>query len=422
MNQKGLMLKIRKRTAFEWLTLWILLLPLMWGTLFSLLHVPGIVKYSADFAWVILVCGMVFRRQTKIEKDVLMLFLTVIGFFLYAACVYLFRFQSPLYFLWGFRNNFRYYAFFFAVVFFFKENDADQIFRFLDFTFWLNTIVTLIQYFVFDYSQDYLGGIFGTEKGCNAYTIIFLSITIGYSLLRYMDRQEKLAYCLSKCAVALVISAMAELKVFFLLFLIILVIAAFFTSFSWKKILIILSAAALVFFGATILVQLYQWEGIFSLEKIWKLATQENYSYANTVNRLSAIPTLAKRILHDPMERFFGLGLGNCETSTFAILNTPFYETYSYLRYTWFSCARLFLEIGYIGLVFYTAFFVMCFFIVLRRLKTKQGNSIYCHLSIILSVVAVAMMFYNSSLHLEAGYMLYFVLALPFATTSQNTN
>ena len=417
MNRNSFALKIKKRTTFEWLTLWIVFLPLLWGLLFSLLNVPSVVKYTADVAWVVLLCGMLFNKYTRLKGSIIPLVLLVIGFLIYVFSVYLFRYQSPLYFLWGIRNNFRYYIFFFAVIFYFQESDIKQFFRLLDVLFWVNVVITLAQYFVFGYKQDYLGGIFGTQKGCNAYTIIFLLIVVCYSLLRLMAKQEAFALCFSKCAAALIIAAIAELKVFFVFFMLILVMASIFTRFSWRKVLMILISSFLVFFGVTILIEVFKWDGFLSFKKIWELATQENYSKVGTVNRLSAIPTLAKQILHNPIERIFGLGLGNCDTSTFDFLNTPFYQKYSYLRYTWFSCARLFLEIGYVGIVIYIAFFAMCFWLIGHRIKKGECDRLIGQFAMIISVVSVVLMFYNSSLHTEAGYMIYFVLALPFLAT-----
>lgn len=414
MNQERIILKVRKRTVFEWATLWIILLPLFLGVAFDALHLPRVITYTADLAWLILAFAMFFRKSTTVKKMLLPLMAVVLGFFVYTLVIYLFRFQSPLYYLWGARNNFRYYIFFFAVVFFITQEDVKTIFRFLDVLFWINAVVILIQYFAFGYEQDYLGGIFGVSKGCNAYTIIFLCIIIGASLLRYMDKQESTWLCFSKCAVSLLISVIAELKVFFVFFLIILAVASVLSRFSWRKVMLIAVCAILLFIGVSLLVQVFKWDEFSSLEGIWKLATQENYSSAQTVNRLSAIPTLARTILNRLDERILGLGLGNCDASTFDFLNTPFHQRYSYLRYTWFSCARLFLEVGYIGLAFYIGFFVLCIFLIWRYLKRGVGNKFNHKLGIIMAVLCIILMFYNSSLHTESGYMAYFVLALPF--------
>ena len=89
------------------------------------------------------------------------------------------------------------------------------------------------------------------------------------------------------------------------------------------------------------------------------------YVSNNDINRLTAIPSLIQRLDLSPMQQFFGLGLGNCDTASFSICNTPFYRHYDYLHYTWFTSAMIFLETGYLGLGLYTSFFVSCFSVIL---------------------------------------------------------
>ena len=413
MDFKGI-LKIEKRPIPCWLIFGILALPLCWGLIFHFLSLPSFIKYAADVMWIILLCFMVFRRNIEFDRKLYPLFLLVLGFFVYCFVAYLFNFQSFIYFLWGFRNNFRFYIFFFAVALFFRERDVEKSFQVFDILFWVNVPITLVQYFVFHYEQDFLGGIFGVESGANASTIIFFTVVLSHSILKYMDKKESFWLCGAKCVVALLFAALAELKFFFVFFIIILVMAAFLTSFSWRKLLIFLVCGLLISFTSTLLVSLFDFEDFLSLEKIWENATQDHYSSEQTVNRLSAIPTLANTIVPKFDDRLFGFGLGNCDTSSFAICNTPFYQTYGHLRYTFFSAAFLFLEVGYIGLLVYIAFFVMCFFLIRKRIKDGLCNQLYGRTALIMAALSVILIVYNSSLRAEAGYMAYFVLALPF--------
>ena len=165
---------------------------------------------------------------------------------------------------------------------------------------------------------------------------------------------------------------------------------------------------------SALLVALFNFENFLSIESIWKFATQEHYSSAQTVNRLSAIPTLTRMFMPDVKDRIFGFGLGNCDTSSFAICNTPFYQAYGYLRYTFFSAAFLFLEVGYIGLFLYIAFFVLTFILIINRIKRGLCNKLHAQTALIMLGLAAILIFYNSSLRAEAGYMVFFILALPF--------
>ncbi len=417
---KSFCLKIEKRSFPEWLTLWIIFLPFIWGTIFDLLHFPSAFKYSADVAWVLLLVLMTLHRKIMIHKTTYPILIVVLSFLVYCIIVHIFHFQSPFYLLWGFRNNFRFYVFFFAVAKFLKQSDAEKVLKFLNGLFWVNAVVVLIQYFLLGYKQDFLGGVFGVQSGSNASTIIFLTIVLSYSFIRYFNGIESTLLCYTKSIIALIISTLAELKVFFVIFVMIVFLCAVMAKFTWKKVLILLLAPILVVIFSQILTMLFGFEDFLKLEKLWQLATQEHYSSEKTVNRLSAIPTLAKSIVVNFEDRLFGLGLGNCDTSAFAICNTPFYQTYGFLRYTFFSGAFLFLEVGYIGLLLFVAILFLCFYLTVKRMRSGEGDKLFCQLAIVMSALAVILIFYNASLRAESGYMVYFILALPFLANKRN--
>ena len=414
-------LQIKKRPMPCWLIIWIVTLPLLWGLLFHLFSLPSFVKYTADVAWIILLCFILLRKKGNINKRIIPIISLVAVFFLYCLISYLFNYQSFIYFLWGMRNNFRFYVLFFAVLVYFDESDAMGSFKLLDVLFWVNVPVTLVQYFVLGMKQDYLGGIFGVESGANASTIIFFTIVLSASMLRYMEGKEKFSLCAAKCVVSLFFSVLAELKFFFVFFVAIMVMATLFTSFSWRKVLIFAVCAFMISVASTLLVTLFGFEDFLSIEKIWEAATQEHYSSEQTVNRLSAIPKLTEILVPDLNDRLFGLGLGNCDTSSFEICDTPFYKTYGYLRYSYFSVAFLFLEVGYIGLSLYITFFI--FVILLVRSRIKQGicNRLHGQVALIMAVLSIVLVVYNSSLRTESGYMVFFVLALPFIKSNYTT-
>lgn len=407
-------LQIRKREFPQIAVLYIVFLPFFFGLFIDLLSIPNIIKYTIDVFWLILLGLMVVKKSIVVKKSMVTVLMLVVAFFLYVLTLYLLNYQSVFYFLWGLRNNFRFYIFFFAIVTFLTFYDTIFVFKILEVVFWINAVVCLIQYFAFGYNRDRLGGIFGTEIGVNAYTIIFFTVVLSRSLLLYMSKQESTFSCFSKCGIALFISALAEMKAFFVLFFVVLVFSSILTSFSWRKLLILGALAISAVLAAMLLVNLFGFENFLSIEKIWETATQEHYSAAGTVNRLSAIPVLAKTLLTNFGERAFGLGLGNCDTSSFEICNSVFYQNYGHLRYSWFSCAILFLETGYIGVLLFLGFFITCYILANRRMKSGDGNPTYCQMAMIMSVICVILTFYNSSLRTEAGYMVYFVLALPF--------
>ena len=286
-----------------------------------------------------------------------------------------------------------------------------------DKVFWINAVVCLVQFFVFDKKQDFLGGIFGVEKGCNGYVNNYFVIVTILNLLQYLSGKKKTTDCIFKCGTMLIISALAELKFYYVEFIIIVIMAVLLTDFSWKKVFIIIGSIVGVILAVRLLEELFpEFEDFISWETIRNLIKPGvGYIGQDDVGRLSAISSLSERFLKTFPQQLVGLGLGNCDVAGFDFLTTPFYTKYYDLNYTWFSTAFIFLELGYIGLGFFFGFFVLVF-VKAQKLSKQQGqNQIYCHMAMIGAVCCILIGIYNSSLRTEAGYMLYFVLALPFA-------
>ena len=416
-------LYIKKRTLPCWLACYIAVFPLFMATLIDFFHLPDIVKYTADVAWVLALLALIFlRKHFVFEKKVTPFIIYVIGFFLLLFIVYLFNYQSTAYFLWGFRNNFRFYIAFLAFIMFFEEDDAESLLKLIDYLFWANAVVSFAQFFVLGYNQDNLGGLFGVERGCNAYSLAFFSVVIGKSILSFINRKEKAWLCFLKCGVSLIIAAMAELKFYFVVFVMILIVAAVITKFSKRKLILILISSFLFMAASTFMTAVFGEGSSLDIERIWELMTATSYATEKDLGRFAAIPTIARTFLTEVHELLFGMGLGNCDTSAFAICNTPFYQTYAYLHYTWFSSAFLFLETGCVGLMAYLIFYAMCFFGAWKQLKSNAKKDLFCQLSMIISIVCVILTFYNSSLRMEVAYLLFFALSLPFLRTAEGGN
>lgn len=413
-------LRIKNRSILQWMVFVISLWPFLLKPLGGLPGVLGYSRYIADGVLLCMFLVALFQTNIKIRRSILSHVLLIITFFAYVLLVYLFRFQSPFFFLWGFRNNFRFYLAFFAFIFLLTESDVDRWFEILDMLFWINAVLSIVQFSFLGIRQDYLGGIFGIGGGSNGYTLLFFCIVIGRSLLATFSGQEELSSCAWKCISSLLIAAMAEMKFYFVVFIILIGMASFLTRFSVKKLLLILVGAVAVIWGTTLVVTWFGFDDFLAIEQIIEQATKENYSSANDLNRLSAIPTLSRTVLTTPIEQLFGLGLGNCDTSAFAICNTPFYQRYSYLHYTWFSAAMLFLEIGYVGLFAYFLFFILCFRYAFRQIKSGSGNQLNCQLAVMISILCCIITFYNSALRIEAGYLVYYVLAIPFIKSDES--
>lgn len=412
-----LTISIKKRSQPQWPIWLIIILPFFFGILLDFMKLPAAIKYLLDVCWVLLTLYLVIKRMRSISQNNKNSLAGLIGiFFIYVSCVYVLNYQSIFYFLWGIRNNFRFYILFFACAVFLKDKDIEDYFKFFEIFLWGNVLVSLIQYFLLGYDGDYLGGLFGTQVGCNGYTNLFFVIMSARSIVRYLNKMEGLKSCFVKCAAMLVVAALAEIKFFYLEFIMIVAAAVLLTDFSWRKLVIIISSAIIVILGYALLAIVFPNSvGFLSIEGILRIAASDKgYTSSGDVNRLTALTIISKRFLKTPLQQLFGMGLGNCDGAGYAFLTTPFYSRYSYLRYQWFSHAFLYLETGCTGLAMFTAFFVLVFLEGIKKGQKTKQQIVNGQIAAITALCCILIAVYNSSLRTEAGYMAYFVLSMPF--------
>lgn len=420
-TEEGECVKIifRRKSKSEWLTLFVLIMPFAFFLLMDLLHLPSAVKYVVDIGWICLLAAMLFSKKNLPNLQSKNLAKIAGAFFLLTLLGFFANYQSVFYYLWGLRNNARFFVFFFACIIFLRAISIEYYLRFFDWLLWINIPVVLYQYFVMGKSQDFLGGIFGVGYGCNGYMNIFLVIIMTRSVLRYMTYKEPLIICLAKCAASLLITILSELKIFIFELALIVLMASAMTKFSIRKLWIILGSVVGVFMAAQIIAILFpDFADWFNLDRIlYIISSESGYTSTDDLNRLTAVPIIWNEFLPSGWYKLFGLGLGNCDYASFDFLTTPFYMTYKRLNYVWFSSAYLLLETGLVGMVMYVLFYVSVYFGAVKRQKLGLAPSLYCQMARILAVICVVMIIYNSAMRAEPAYMMYFVLALPFVSS-----
>lgn len=406
--------------------MWLLImLPFLFGVLNDLLGLPWAIRYLLDGAWLVLLYFLVRYQCVGCIGGMKAIVLWSVVFVAYTFVVYLAQFQSPLYYLWGVRNNFRFPVAFFAFAAFLKQEDVAHYFRILEKLFWIHIAVSIIQFFGFGIKQDFLGGIFGSGVGVNGYVNMFFVIIVIKSIIFYLEKVETSGQCFTKCAAALAVAAMAEMKFFYVEFIVIMGLSVLFTNFTWRKVWIMAGGLTAVLVGAYVLAIIFpEYEGFLSIEYLLKTATSsKGYTSSGDLNRLNAISRISELWLTNWGQQLFGLGLGNCDTSGFSFVNTPFYEMYSDMHYTWRSYAMMYLENGYIGLVFYYGFFVLIYRAARRMEKHGMGLCVtYCRICRVLAICCIIMSIYNAALRTEAAYMAYFILAIPFILNKHSGN
>lgn len=409
-------LYIKKRTLPQWLVFFLLIMPFTFGLLIDFLGLPTLVRFSLDFVLVGLLIIMFSRTQNRVKRVTAPLVIYFGLLCLYLVLNYIINFQSIFYFIWGFRNNFRFIFVFFAFVALIDSVDAEQYLKYFDVLFWVNFAVCLVQFYFMGYRQDFLGGLFGVSVGCNAYLNIFLCIINIKSLIYFLNKKEKFVFVILKLFASFFIGALSELKFFYIEFIVILCVVSLITKFTWKKVGIIALSLVGVVVGVAVLISIFpEYMGQFTLELLYEsAASDKGYTSSGDINRLSAISTISSDMFSKWYHYLFGLGLGNCDLSSISVFNTPFYEAHSDVNYNWFSHAFMYLETGYIGLILFFGLFLVLFLLARKSYKSGYADPNHCQIAMTTAIMCMLICIYNSSLRSDSVYMVSFILALPF--------
>lgn len=384
----------------------------------ELLPIPRAFMLFVDVAWVLLFLLLIknVSEFSHVSVSVKLLLGVVLAFFLSTVVGFFLGGQSPLYYAWGLRNNLCFFVFFFGCVLFLPGESIPNCLKALDVLFWIHCLVAVFQFVVLGKSQDFLGGIFGTSIGCNAFANVFQMIIVTRSILRYFNHEEGTLLCLAKCGAALIVAALGEIKVFFFEFAAIALLAMLFTRFSRRKIVLLAGGAVGIVLAILLLDAITPgWASWFRPANIWAyVVSSGGYTGAGDMNRLTAMPISWSSFLNTMPQKLLGLGLGNCDSSPIAILTSPFYHNNAYLRYNWFTSSMILLETGLVGTLLYLSFFLIVFFCALYQLRKGNGSPLLCQMAMVLSPMCLTLFLFDSSMRTEPAYMMYFALALPF--------
>lgn len=408
-------IKIRRRSQSEWMLWFVAVFPFVGQFMMSELHIPSMVKYLVDAALFFLL--LLNINIIKISVSNFLIFIWVFLFLLYAVLGYMFHFQSIVFCLWGVRNNFRFYLFFILCLMIFKRRDIHYFCNIFYCFFYLNVIVVSVQYWIMGFKQDYLGGMFGTEKGNNGWMNILLIIVMSKVVLDYLNKREKLTKCTFKIACSTYIAVLSEMKFYFVEMIVIVAIALVITNFSWRKFILIISVTGIILLGGNLLMFIYpEWNEFFSLNSFLTIGLDEKgYTGIGDLNRLSGVKTIATQYMDTVSHFLFGYGIGNCDyNASFSFLRTPFYETYGWLHYTWMSVTFIFFEMGAIGLFFFFGFFLVVLWNIRKQpFRTREMKEVGQWAQIV-AILCLFIGIYNASLRTDAAYMIYLVLSFPF--------
>lgn len=383
--------------------------------LISEFHFPEVIKYVPDFITIILTIYLFcdqFKGKILIAKEQRILNNIILVLFIYSVVSSIIHFTKPLYFIWALRVTFRFYLFYVACINYLRKDDVEKILRGFEKAFLLNIILSFYQFFIQGYKLDNLGGIFGTESGCNGYLNIFFVIIIVYEISKYFSKEIKLMKLLYYLIFALIISSMAEIKFFYAEIIIIIGLVIILNKPNRRTIGFVIVTLIGIIIGLQALKQIFpeSYKLLFSTESVTNYLGAVGWSQGIRIARTTAIPIINEYFFDNNILKYlFGFGFGNCEQSSFFI--TPFAEQYAYTNYRNFTYAMQYIETGIIGLIIYVSFFVENLILIIRN-KSLRFLSKWKNFLIIFSLMMIINMWYGDTCKSDIAYLSYFCLAI----------
>ncbi|WP_270388224.1 hypothetical protein [Blautia hansenii] len=381
-------------------------------------HIPSIITYGIDVLNVI--CFLFFlysnnRKMIFLKSHIQYIYIMAIIVFLGCILTAVVNLVNPLLVMWGVRNSLRYFPFFFSIIAFWSQDRLEQITQFLIKFQVVNFIIILYQFFIKGYSQDLLGGIFGHTMGCNAALNMYLCIVVTLVIERFLRKKASgmiLAFTLLSWTF---IAAAAELKSAFLEIPVIILLAIFLNKPSIRSFLIIILAIIGLNIGLSLIVQYFpDWAHAFTdIQSLISVGEKTGGGY--NISRFGAFSDITNLFFKDSVvNRIFGLGMGNCEYSSFSFLTSEFYREFGFLNYRWFSHQMWFLQCGYLGIIMLGIMIFMLFIWVTKRKLKYRDEYGYGSFGQIFMLLMIVNFMYNASFITEIGYMAFAALALPF--------
>lgn len=377
----------------------------------SVLHFPDSIHFLGDAVCVYLfILGFMKSQGYRRNPYMLLLRMTGIILFLIAIVSYLINSYSMSVWIIGILQFFRGFAFFFACTEFLDLKEIKRLYRIFLYGAVFNLFIGFIEYKKYGAKWDNNGGLFGMIVGCNGKMNIFLIIVTTIVIAFYMNRKMRLMPAIIILGCCLISSTVSELKIYYIELAICVILTMLFSKMSRKTVILTIIVFAGIVAGIKVLGVLYpRFQNFYTMDYIMSYSTGDYGNSEGSINRLTGVTTMLTDYLKLPVQKVFGIGLGN------AHVGTAFYTQYKFLAYYFFYSAYLVTEMGISGLASFLIFFVL---VTVQSLKMQKGNSqesVYYVVSAVVALFSFISVIYDAALITTSAYLLYLVLAVPFA-------
>lgn len=384
----------------------------------SVFHMTRYIRYVVDLTAIALFFwgGKKFNKALS-DKEFRWYYLYLFAYMGLLVLMAILRFVPIGQILWAIRNNFLYIFFAIIAIYSMSVRDVDRIMNTIVKLQILNVILGIYEYFVLHSTDDYLGGIFGIEQGCNANLNIYMVIVSSYIVCRYLSKKSNLKTLLLTVSSCTFMAALSELKMFYVELVLIVLCSVLLNKKSLKGFLVLAGGSIGIYIGIRVmmLVNPGSMEYLNSISNMIAYNMRTDYGGNDIrISRLGSTNQVNNLFFGDnKFYRLFGFGLGACEDSmSFAWCNSEFATMYRYLGYRNLTMAMTYLETGYIGLIAFAMVFVFMF-IIAEKLKKKmvfhKEVAVFCQVICVLTVVDF---WYDNAIRMNVAYLTYFALVM----------
>lgn len=382
-------------------------------------YVPTAVTYLFD---VLNICVLVLGAKVvaKGMADHKAYLLLITGYIVLALFSGLSSGVSVPCIVWELVQQLRIPLFLILAVSYWKADDVSKAFSFLYKLQPVNFAFAVVEYFGFGLTGDQCGGLFGIAAGSNMMLNIYLVIVCSYSCSRYLvtlKERRSLAVFLLTLVCSFLIATLAEIKFFYFEAFVIVLL-----SLSMGK-KIIRSVAVIGSFVAAFAVGMFALSVYFpnSYEMLFSIDEMKSYDDGSNVvesgygiSRVGAIGQVDNLFFwNSDIDKLVGFGFGSATMSSINVFCSPFYLKYGWLRYYYSPVAMVYLQSGYLGLVYYAVLMLYPVFSVFKSRHLLNPRSGMLVFEVCVTAMFFANCFYNASARSYAGILWALAFAAP---------
>ena len=327
---------------------------------------------------------------------------------------------SPLCIGWELLQQLRIPLFVVLALAYWTYEDVYAVLRFLFRLQPLNIAFALVEYFLLHLTDDSCGGLFGIATGSNMMLNIYLVVVCVFACSNFLGPEKRISLpsLVLTLLSSFIVASLAEIKFFYLEAAIILALSFLVGKKSFRAFVLVAVFTAAFAVGLVALAAYFpdSYEMLFDIDELVAYDSGENVATSGYgISRSAPILQLDSLFFStgNPIDKLVGFGFGSATMSSIPQFCSPFYFVYGWLKYYYSPIAMLYLQNGYLGLVFYLLILLYPIGVALRRYSKISERPCVLVFSIGVGAMLAINLFYNGGARSYAAILWAVCLALP---------